>query len=68
METLIEATEHIVNELAILQAVTEVPEGVRHGLEPGGVVDDGEIALGKAVELVEEVGDASIPVAALIPC
>ena len=64
MKTLVEAAEHVVNELAILQAVTEVPESVRHGLEPGGVVDDGEIALGKAVELVEEVGDSGVAVAA----
>ena len=52
------------DELFVLDAAAEITQGVGHLLHLGGVVDDGEITLSEAVEVVEEVGRARVAVAA----
>lgn len=64
LEEVVEAAQDVVDEVPILDAVPKFPESVHHLLELGGVVHDGKLALDEVMELVEEVCDASVPVAA----
>jgi hypothetical protein len=42
LEALVEAAEDVVDEVAVLDAMAEVPKGVSHLLEPRSVLNDGE--------------------------
>lgn len=64
LEALIEATQDVVNQFAILDAMAEITQSASHLFQPRGVVDNGEVALDEAVGLVEEVGDPGVAVAA----
>jgi hypothetical protein len=64
LKALVEAAQNVVDELAVLDARAKVSQCVGHVLHLRGVVDDREIALVEAVELIAKEGRASIAVVA----
>ena len=62
LETLIQSSKNIVDEVAVLDARAEIAESVRHVLHLGGVLDDREFTLVEAAELVTEESGARVAV------
>jgi hypothetical protein len=54
LEALVETAQDVVDELVVLDARAKVTQRVGHALHLRGVLDDGEITLVEAVELVVE--------------
>ena len=64
LKAFVKAAQNVVDEVAVLDAGAKIAQRVGHLLHPGGVVDDGEVPLVEAVEVVEEVRGVGVAVAA----
>ena len=64
LEPLVQAAKDIVDELTIPDARAQITESVGHVLHLRHVVDDGEISLVEAVELVTEKGRPGVAIVA----